>query len=138
MELARRPHAYLPLTVFSEADEPSQLFGYYLLDTSGFLPNVFTSIIPGINDNGVIPTGANFANGGLPTVGAVRVTLEPKPGLPTRSRRSTLVHRHVHRHLGAVRHQQRVGLVRGMDDFTTYACHLSRRRSPTAARSSER
>ena len=83
LEVARRPHSYLPLTVFSEADEASQLFGYYLLDTTGFPPNVFTSIVPGINDNGVIPTGANFANGGLPTVGAVRVTLEPKPGLPT-------------------------------------------------------
>ena len=44
---------------------------------------MFTSIVPGINDNGVIPTGANFANGGLRTLGAVRVTLEPKPGLPT-------------------------------------------------------
>jgi hypothetical protein len=83
LELAKRPHTYLPLTVFSEADEPSQLFGYYLLDTTTIPPNVFTSIIPGINDNGVIPTGANFANGGLPTVGAVRFTLEPKPGLPT-------------------------------------------------------
>ena len=83
MQLAERPHSYLPLTVFSEAEEPSQLFGYYLLDTTGFPPNVFTSIVPGINDNGVIPTGANFANGGLPTVGAVRITLEPKPGLPT-------------------------------------------------------
>jgi hypothetical protein len=83
VELARRPHSYLPLTVFSEADEPSQLFGYYLLDTTTIPPNVFTSIVAGINDNGVIPTGANFANGGLPTVGAVRMTLEPKPGLPT-------------------------------------------------------
>jgi hypothetical protein len=83
VELARRPHSYLPLTAFSEADEPSRLFGYYLLDTTTIPPNVFTSIVPGINDNGVIPTGANFANGGLPTVGAVRMTLEPKPGLPT-------------------------------------------------------
>jgi hypothetical protein len=83
VELARRPHSYLPLTAFSEADEPSQLFGYYLLDTTTIPPNVFTSIVPGINDNGVIPTGANFANGGLPTLGAVRMTLEPKPGLPT-------------------------------------------------------
>jgi hypothetical protein len=82
LELAARPHSYLPLTVFSEADGPSQLFGYYLLDTTEFRPNVFTSIVAGINDNGVIQTGANFANGGLPTVGAVRVTLEPKPGLP--------------------------------------------------------
>ena len=83
LDLARRPHSYFPLTVFSEADEPSRLFGYYLLDTTGFAPNVFTSIVAGINDNGVIPTGANFANGGLPTVGTVRMTLEPKPGLPT-------------------------------------------------------
>ena len=83
LELAERPHTYLPLTVFSEADGPSQLFGYYLLDTTGFTPNVFTSIVPRINDNGVIQTGANFANGGLPTLGAVRVTLEPKAGLPT-------------------------------------------------------
>jgi hypothetical protein len=83
VELARRPHSYLPLTAFSEAEEPSRLFGYYLLDTTAIPPNVFTSIVPGINDNGVIPTGANFANGGLPTVGAVRLTLEPKPGLPT-------------------------------------------------------
>jgi hypothetical protein len=83
VELARRPHSYLPLTVFGEADGPSQLFGYYMIDTTAIPPNVFTSIIPGINDNGVIPTGANFANGGLPTVGAVRMTLEPKPGLPT-------------------------------------------------------
>lgn len=83
LSLAERPHSYLPLTVFGEAVGPSQLFAYYLLDTSGFQPNVFTSIVPGINDNGVIPTGANFANGGLPTLGAVRVTLEPKPGLPT-------------------------------------------------------
>ena len=83
LELAARPHSYLPLTVFGEADEASQLFGYYLLDTTTIPPNVFTSIVPGINDNGVIPTGANFANGGLPTLGAVRMTLEPKPGLPT-------------------------------------------------------
>ena len=83
VELARRPHSYLPLTVFGEAAAPSQLFGYYLIDTASFQPNVFTSIVPGINDNGVIPTGANFANGGLATVGAVRLTLEPKPGLPT-------------------------------------------------------
>ena len=46
LELARRPHSYLPLTVFGEAVEPSQLFGYCLLDTTGFPPNVFTSIVP--------------------------------------------------------------------------------------------
>jgi hypothetical protein len=65
VELAQRPHSYLPLTAFSEANEPSQLFGYYLLDTTTIPPNVFTSIVPGINDKGVIPTGANFANEGF-------------------------------------------------------------------------
>ncbi len=81
-QISRRPHTYPPITAFSEADEPSQLFGYYLLDTNGFQPNVFTSVVPGINDT-AIATAANAANGGLPTIGAVRLTLEPKPGLPT-------------------------------------------------------
>src|SRR5262249_47341971 len=82
-EIADRPHSQLPLIAFSEADEPSRLIQYYLLDTSGFQPNVFTSVVPGINDNGAIRTAANAANGGLPTIGAVPVVLEPKPGLPT-------------------------------------------------------
>jgi hypothetical protein len=43
---------------------------------------VFTSRIPGINDQ-AMQTGANAANDGLPTIGAVRLVLEPKPGLPT-------------------------------------------------------
>ena len=81
-ELAGRPHTFLPLTVFSEAPTPSQFFMYTLLDTSGFEPNVFTTIIPGVND-GVAPSAANCANHGLPTIGAVRIALEPKPGLPT-------------------------------------------------------
>ena len=82
VRMARRPHTFLPIIAFSEADQPSQLFQYYLLDTRNFQPNVFTAVIPGIND-GAIPTAANAANGGLRTIGAVRVTLEPKPGLPT-------------------------------------------------------
>ena len=41
--LANRPHTYLPLQVFNEADGASQLFQYYLLDTNGFEPNVFTT-----------------------------------------------------------------------------------------------
>ena len=81
LELARRPHTFLPITAFSEAEKPSQLFQYYLLDTRGFEPNVFTTIVPGIND-GTKPT-ATGPNGQLPTIGSVRVTLEPKPGLPT-------------------------------------------------------
>ena len=83
VEMAGRPHTNVPMTAFNEAEGASQLFQYYLLDTTGFQPNVFTSIVPGINDNGVIQTGANFANDGLPTIGAVRVVVEPKPGLPT-------------------------------------------------------
>ena len=80
--MARRPHTYSPMRAFAEADKASQFFEYYLLDTRGFQPNIFTAIIPGIND-GAIPTAANAANGQRPTIGAVRVVLEPKPGLPT-------------------------------------------------------
>jgi len=50
IRLADRPHTYLPLQVFAEADKPSQLFQYYLLSTDGFEPNVFTTLFPGIND----------------------------------------------------------------------------------------
>ena len=80
--LANRPHTYLPMQTFAEADEPSRLFQYYLLDTKGFEPNVFTAIIPGVNDANVQLT-VTGGNCGLPTVGSVRVVLEPKPGLPT-------------------------------------------------------
>jgi hypothetical protein len=79
--LADRPHTYLPLQVFAEANKPSQLFQYYLLDTNGFEPNVFTKIFPGINDS--VQLTATGGDCGLPTVGAVRMVLEPKPGLPT-------------------------------------------------------
>ena len=79
--LADRGHTYLPLQVFAEADKPSELFQYYLLDTEGFEPNVFTAIFPGVNDT--VQLTATGGNCGLPTVGAVRVVLEPKPGLPT-------------------------------------------------------
>src|SRR5258708_4788348 len=72
----------LPMQAFAEADEASRLFQYYLLDTTGFEPNVFTAIIPGVNDANVQLT-VTGGNCGLPTVGAVRVVLEPKPGLPT-------------------------------------------------------
>ena len=82
LRIAKRPHTYLPMTLFSEADPQSLLFQYYLLDTTGFQPNVFTSVVPGINET-AIATAANAANGGLPTIGAVRIALEPKPGLPT-------------------------------------------------------
>ena len=80
--MAGRPSTYDPMRAFAEADKPSQLFQYYLLNTSGFQPNIFTAIVPGINDH-AIPTAANAANHQLRTIGAVRVVLEPKPGLPT-------------------------------------------------------
>ncbi len=76
-----RPTTYPPMTAFSEADAPSQLFQYYLLDTHRFQPNIFTTTIPGIND-GAFPTTTG-ANGDRSTLGAVRVVLEPKPGAPT-------------------------------------------------------
>ena len=79
--LANRPHSQLPTQAYAEADKSSQLFQYYLLDTNGFQPNVFTKIFPGINDHAQLSvTGGNC---GLPTIGAVRLVLEPKPGLPT-------------------------------------------------------
>jgi len=81
VRLADRPHTYLPLQAFAEADKPSQLFQYYLLDTDGFEANVFTKLIPGVNES--VQLTATGGDCGLPTVGAVRVVLEPKPGLPT-------------------------------------------------------
>jgi hypothetical protein len=79
--LGGAPHTYLPLQIFAEAAKPSQLFQYYLLDTTGFEPNVFTTVIPGLNDTAMkTATGANCDE---PTIGAVRLALEPKPGLPT-------------------------------------------------------
>jgi hypothetical protein len=81
VRLAERPHSILPVQARAEADAPSQLFQYYLLDTTGFEPNVFTKIFPGVNDQ--VQLTATGGNCGLPTVGAVRLVLEPKPGLPT-------------------------------------------------------
>src|SRR4051812_42615383 len=78
--LAGRPSTFAPMTAFSEAPSPSQLFQYYLLDTKNFQPNVFTTTIPGIND-GVAPS-ATGPNHDLPTLGGLRGVVEPKPGLP--------------------------------------------------------
>ena len=82
VRMARRPTTFLPIQAFAEADKPSRLFQYYLLDTKNFQPNVFTATIPGIND-GVIATAANAANSRLPTIGSMRIVIEPKAGLPT-------------------------------------------------------
>src|SRR5438034_1302771 len=81
VRIAGRPHSQLPTQAFNEADGASQLFQYYLLDTNGFQPNVFTTIFPGVNDH--VQLTVTGTNCGLPTIGTVRVVLEPKPGLPT-------------------------------------------------------
>jgi len=79
--LHHRPRTFDPMPVFAEAPKPSRLVQYYLIDTKHFQPNVFTTTIKGIND-GVAPT-ATGPNHDMPTIGAVRVVVEPKPGLPT-------------------------------------------------------
>jgi hypothetical protein len=81
LRMAGRPHSVLPLQVYAEADSPSMLFQYYLLDTNGFEPNVFTTTFKGVNDK--VQKTATGADCGLPTIGAVRMALEPKPNLPT-------------------------------------------------------
>src|SRR5215471_14823608 len=80
VRLAGRPHSVLPVQAYAEADNPSQLFQYYLLDSTGFEPNPFTHLFPGINDLAMLT--ATGGNCNLPTIGSVRLVLEPKPGLP--------------------------------------------------------
>jgi hypothetical protein len=80
------PHSIAPLQVFAEADpvtSKSRLFMYYLLDSTGFQPSVFTTTIPGLNDDPSTMLTVWGANCGLSTIGAVRLALEPKPDLPT-------------------------------------------------------
>ena len=79
--LGGAPHSYLPLQIFAEAGTASQLFQFYLLNASGFEPNVFTTVIPGLNDTAM--KTASGANCGEATMGSARLALEPKPGLPT-------------------------------------------------------
>src|SRR5260221_7839694 len=89
VRLADRPHSQLPTQAYAEAHfdkapfkpKPSQLFQYYLLDTTAFEPNPFTAIFSGLNDTAMLTATGPAC--GLSTIGAVRVVLEPKPGLPT-------------------------------------------------------
>ena len=81
IRIAGRPHTTPPIQAYAEADQPSRLFQYYLLDTHHFEANVFTAIFPGINDDVMLT--ATGADCGLPTIGAVRLVVEPKPKLPT-------------------------------------------------------
>ena len=114
VRLADRPHTFLPMQVFAEADQPGRLVQYYLLDTDGFEPNVFTTIFPGINDAAQLSvTGGNC---GLPTLGTVRVILELKPGLPTNPT-DAKAFLDVFTDISAVvRDQQRERVVRRLDD----------------------
>jgi hypothetical protein len=88
------PHSVTPLQIFQESpahegiggeviDGKSRLFQYYLLDSNGFQPSVFTQKIAGINDDPSTMKTVWGANCNLPTIGAVRVALEPKPDKPT-------------------------------------------------------
>src|SRR5215468_11698461 len=80
------PHSIAPVQVFAEADpvtRKSRLFQYYLLDSTGFEPSVFTTRITGINDDPSTMLTVWGANCELPTLGSVRVELEPKPDLPS-------------------------------------------------------
>ncbi len=80
------PHSIAPVQVFAEADpvtSKSRLFMYYLLDNTNFEPSVFTTRIHGVNDDPSTMLTVWGANCELPTIGSVRVELEPKPDLPT-------------------------------------------------------
>jgi hypothetical protein len=80
------PHSIPPLQIFAEADpvnKRSLLFQYYLLDSTGFQPSVFTTKIRGLNDDPSTQKTVWGGNCGLATIGAVRIALEPKPDLPT-------------------------------------------------------
>ena len=80
------PHSIPPLQVFAEADpvtSKSQLFMYYLLDSTGFQPSVFTTTISGVNDDPSTMRTVWGGNCNLSTIGSVRLALEPKPDLPT-------------------------------------------------------
>lgn len=80
LHMAGRPHTFLAMPIFAEAGKPSRLFQYYLLSMRGFEPNVFTAVIPGVNDTAMrTAAGPNDET----TIGAVRLVVEPKPGLPT-------------------------------------------------------
>jgi hypothetical protein len=80
------PHSVAPVQVFAEADpvtRKSSLFQYYLLDSTGVQPSVFTTKITGINDDPSTMKTVWGANCGLATIGSARLELEPKPDLPS-------------------------------------------------------
>ncbi len=54
IRMADRPHTFLAMQAFGEADKRSRLFQYYLLDSTGFEPNVFTARSPGSQRPGAV------------------------------------------------------------------------------------
>ena len=81
LDEAERPHSQLPTQARAEASLPSQLFQYYLLATGGFEDNPFTHQLAESNDKAMLTATGPAC--GLATIGAVRLVVEPKPGLPT-------------------------------------------------------
>jgi hypothetical protein len=70
VRLADRPHSQRPTQAYAEAHfdmapfkpKPSQLFQYYLLDTTGFEPNPFTATFPGVNDTAMLTATGPIEN----------------------------------------------------------------------------
>jgi len=81
VKLGARPHSALPIQAYAEADDRSQLFQYYLLDTHGFEANTFTKQFQGVNDD--VQLTATGINCGIASIGTVRQVVEPKADLPT-------------------------------------------------------
>ena len=134
IELAGRHRTTDPMRAFAEADSPSQLFGYYLLDSIHFQKNVFNSI--NSLNSGMAPTAANCANHGDPTIGSVRLVVEPKPGLPTDPDDPEAFIDIFTDISGLFVINNEIGLVRRLDDPRPRACRTSPRRGRTGTPSS--
>jgi hypothetical protein len=104
VELNGRPHSFSPLTVFSEAPDPSLLFGYYPRYDRPIV-FIFTTRHSGINDNAV------------PTAGALTAVADDRrraprgraePDLPKIRDRGAFS-RHIHRRVAFVINANRAG-----------------------------
>jgi hypothetical protein len=134
VRLAGRPHSVLPVQAFAEADRSSLLFFYYLLDSRGFEPNVFTAVIPGSTMRWIArPPGriVAFRRSGGPAGGRAQA------GSSHRSQRRTRLHRRLHRHPSLFVINNESGWYEGwmIHDLRSRGW---RRRAPTATRSSGR
>ena len=135
--MAKRPHTYPAMRVFAEADSRASYSSTICSIRSRSQPNVFTADHPGHQR----PRDPDGRQRGQPSTAddrqrAGRARAQARTA--DRPERPGCVHRHLHGHLGPVRHQQRVGLVRGMDDPRSRRAATSPIRDPTAMRSSAR